>query len=160
MIDHMTLTVRDLGRSRTFYERALAPLGYRVVMEFGELFAFGDDKPYFWMKQGDPPTTPQHIAFAARRRADVDAFHAASLAAGGSDNGPPGLRTDYHPSYYAAFVFDPDGHNIEAVTHREGAPERRSARTRTASRGASKKKGAGTKPKRRGANAKPKAKRR
>jgi len=125
MIDHMTLTVRDFGRSAAFYERVLATLGYRIVMQFEGLAGFGDEKPYFWMKAGDPPTNPQHIAFMARRRADVDAFHAAALAAGGRDNGAPGLRTDYHPSYYAAFVFDPDGHPIEAVNHREPAAARR-----------------------------------
>jgi len=121
MIDHMTLTVRDFGRSSSFYERALAPLGYRILMQFEGMAGLGAEKPDFWMKQGDPPTTPQHIAFAARRRAEVDAFHAAALAAGARDNGAPGLRPDYHPSYYAAFVFDPDGHNIEVVNHREPA---------------------------------------
>ncbi len=119
MIDHLTLTVRDYARSRAFYERVLAPLGYRVVMEFGPMCGFGDArKPYFWMKQGDPPTTPMHLAFVAPRRAAVDAFYAAALAAGATDNGPPGLRPDYHPTYYAAFVLDPDGHNVEAVIHR------------------------------------------
>jgi catechol 2,3-dioxygenase-like lactoylglutathione lyase family enzyme len=121
VIDHLTLTVRDFSRSRAFYERALAPLGYRVVMEFGAMCGFGDErKPSLWMKQGDPPTTPQHLAFVAPSRAAVDAFHAAALAAGARDNGAPGLRLDYHPTYYAAFVIDPDGHNIEAVTHRPG----------------------------------------
>lgn len=134
MIDHLTLTVRDLSRSRPFYERALAALGYRVLMEFGEMCGFGDEKPYLWMKPGDPPTTPQHIAFVARRRADVDAFHAAALAAGGRDNGPPGLRPDYHPTYYAAFVIDPDGHNLEAVTHREEPARAKRAKPRAAAR--------------------------
>jgi catechol 2,3-dioxygenase-like lactoylglutathione lyase family enzyme len=154
MIDHMTLTVRDFARSRAFYERALAPLGYRVLMEFGEMCGFGDEKPSFWMKQGDPPTTPQHVAFMARRRADVDAFHAEALAAGGRDNGPPGLRLDYHPSYYAAFVFDLEGHNIEAVNHREPSPAR--AKATRAARGARKarpaarsRKAAGTRARRR-----------
>lgn len=127
----MTLTVRDYARSVAFYERALAPLGYRLVLEFDGACGFGEEnKPAFWMKQGDPPTTPQHIAFRAKRRADVDGFHSAALAAGGRDNGPPGLRTDYHPTYYAAFVFDPDGHPIEAVNHREPAPAK-PKRTRT-----------------------------
>jgi catechol 2,3-dioxygenase-like lactoylglutathione lyase family enzyme len=120
MIDHLTLTVRDASRSREFYVRALAPLGYAIRMEFGPMCGFGDDrKPYFWLKEGDPPTTPMHLAFRARRRRDVDAFHAAALAAGGKDNGGPGLRPDYHPTYYGAFVIDPDGHNVEAVCHRE-----------------------------------------
>lgn len=132
MIDHMTLTVRDYARSVAFYKEALAPLGYGLVMEFDGACGFGEPrKPSFWMKQGDPPTTPQHIAFHGRRRADVDAFYAAALAAGGRDNGPPGLRTDYHPTYYAAFVFDPDGHPIEAVNHWEqpaAKPKRAAAR--------------------------------
>ena len=134
MIDHMTLTVRDMARSRSFYARALAPLGCRVLMEFGEMCGFGDDQPFLWMKPGDPPTTPQHIAFTARRRADVDAFHAAALAAGARDNGAPGLRPDYHPSYYAAFVIDPDGHNLEAVTHRPEPARARRARPRRSAR--------------------------
>ena len=117
MIDHMTLTVRDLSRSRPFYERALGALGYRVLMEFGDMCGFGDEKPYLWMKPGDPPTTPQHIAFDARRRADVDAFHAAALAAGYEDHGAPGERAVYHSGYYGAFVLDPDGNNAEAVCH-------------------------------------------
>ncbi|HSN90087.1 MAG TPA: VOC family protein [Anaeromyxobacteraceae bacterium] len=130
MIDHMTLTVRDYARSVAFYKQALAPLGYGLVMEFDGACGFGEPrKPSFWMKQGDPPTTPQHIAFRARRRADVDAFHAAALAAGGRDNGAPGLRPDYHPTYYAAFVFDPDGHPIEAVNHHEPASAAKPKRT-------------------------------
>ncbi len=135
MIDHMTLTVRDLSRSKSFYARALAPLGCKVLMEFDGTCAFGDDKPFFWMKQGDPPTTPQHIAFSAGRRSDVDAFHEAALAAGARDNGRPGLRPDYHASYYAAFVFDPDGHPIEAVNHREAQATRRKPPARRGSRG-------------------------
>lgn len=127
----MTLTVRDYARSVAFYEKALAPLGYRRVMEFEGMCGFGEEnKPFFWMKQGDPPTTPQHIAFRARRRADVDAFHAAALAAGGQDNGAPGLRLDYHPTYYAAFVIDPNGHPLEAVSHHEPATKARRAPAR------------------------------
>jgi catechol 2,3-dioxygenase-like lactoylglutathione lyase family enzyme len=118
VLDHLTLTVRDLARSRAFYTRALAPLGYSVRMEFEQIIGFGDSaKPYFWLKQGDPPTQPMHIAFMAIGRPAVEAFHAAALEAGAADNGPPGLRERYHPSYYAAFVFDPDGHPIEAVCH-------------------------------------------
>jgi catechol 2,3-dioxygenase-like lactoylglutathione lyase family enzyme len=127
MLDHMTLTVSDLDVSRPFYEAILAPLGYRVLMEFEGMCGFGDTKPYLWMKQGSPATTPQHIAFVARRRADVDAFHAAALRVGGKDNGAAGLRPDYHETYYAAFAIDPDGHNLEAVNHREepSAPKAR-----------------------------------
>jgi catechol 2,3-dioxygenase-like lactoylglutathione lyase family enzyme len=142
MIDHMTLTVRDYPRSRSFYERILAPLGYRVLMEFGDSCGFGDEKPYFWMKQGDPPTTPQHIAFVAGTRAMVDAFHAAALAAGGRDNGPPGLRPEYHASYYGAFVLDPDDHNLEAVTHRPERAAGRGARPRAGGRKAAGRKAA------------------
>jgi catechol 2,3-dioxygenase-like lactoylglutathione lyase family enzyme len=130
MIDHLTLTVRDMGQSKPFYQAVLAPLGYRVLMEFEGMCGFGDIKPYFWMRQGDPPTTPQHIAFVARRRADVDAFHAAALQAGGRDNGAAGLRPDYHATYYAAFAIDPDGHNLEAVNHREPAAAPRKARAK------------------------------
>jgi catechol 2,3-dioxygenase-like lactoylglutathione lyase family enzyme len=133
MIDHLTLTVRDVDRSVAFYTQALAPLGYRVLVEFDGVYGLGDEKPSFWLKQDDPPTNPQHLAFAARRRADVDAFYEAALAAGALDNGPPGLREHYHPTYYAAFVVDPDGHPIEAVNHAEPAaapraPARRAAR--------------------------------
>ena len=134
MIDHLTLTVRDMARSKPFYSAILAPLGYRVLMEFEGTCGFGDEKPYFWMKQGDPATTPQHIAFVARRRADVDAFPAAALAAGGRDNGAAGLRLDYHPTYYAAFVIDPDGHNLEAVNHRETAAGARKSKPKASAR--------------------------
>jgi catechol 2,3-dioxygenase-like lactoylglutathione lyase family enzyme len=128
MIDHLTLTVRDMAVSRPFYEAVLAPLGYRVLMEFEGMCGFGDKGPAFWMREGNPPTTPQHIAFMARRRADVDAFHAAALASGAKDNGAAGLRPDYHETYYAAFAIDPDGHNLEAVNHREERAPRKAAR--------------------------------
>ena len=117
MIDHLTLTVRDVDRSVEFYTRALAPLGYRMLMEFERVYGFGDDKPYLWIKEDDVPTPPQHLAFEAHSRAEVDAFYAAALAAGARDNGPPGLREQYHPTYYAAFVIDLDGNPIEAVNH-------------------------------------------
>jgi catechol 2,3-dioxygenase-like lactoylglutathione lyase family enzyme len=117
MIDHLTLTVRDLAKSRTFYEQALAPLGYSVVMEFGPMFAFGPGrKPVLWMKQGEPQA-PMHLAFAAPDAKSVDAFYKAAITAGGADDGPPGPRIHYHPQYYGAFVKDPDGHPVEAVTH-------------------------------------------
>lgn len=148
MIDHMTLSVRDLARSRAFYEKVLAPLGYGIAMEFGETFAFGDRKPVLWMKQGDPPPAPQHIAFAASNPAAVDAFYAAALAAGARDNGAPGLRADYHPSYYAAFVMDPDGYALEAVnhgTHAEKPARKPAARRKGAARKAAPARAAGTK---------------
>jgi catechol 2,3-dioxygenase-like lactoylglutathione lyase family enzyme len=118
MIDHLTLTVRDIERSRAFYEKVLLPLGYTVKMEFGQYIGFGDTKPCLWIKQGSVPTQPMHLAFAARDRAAVDAFHAAALAAGARDDGGPGVRERYHKNYYGAFVIDPDGHPIEAVCHR------------------------------------------
>lgn len=118
MIDHFTLTVKSLAKSRAFYTEVLAPLGYGVALSFKGLIGFGDQvKPYFFLKQGKKPQAPMHIAFAAKRRRDVDAFHAAALRAGAKDDGAPGLRAEYHPNYYGAFVIDPDGHPIEAVCH-------------------------------------------
>lgn len=120
MIDHIGLRVSNYARSKTFFEKALAPLGYSLVMEFGGAAAgFGaQGKPDFWISPG--PTTPVHVAILAANRATVDAFHKAALAAGGRDNGAPGLRPEYHASYYGAFVFDPDGNNVEAVCHASG----------------------------------------
>ena len=119
MIDHVIMSVSDANASRAFYEKALAPLEYRVVMEMDGACGFGVlQKPDFFIRQGDATTPPVHIAFTARDRATVDAFYDAAIAAGGTDNGRPGLREEYHPNYYGAFVFDPDGHNIEAVCHR------------------------------------------
>jgi catechol 2,3-dioxygenase-like lactoylglutathione lyase family enzyme len=117
MIDHMALLVADLDASVAFYTQALAPLGYALVKR-GEQFAgFGvAGNADFWIGTGKP-TDKQHIAFRARGRAEVRAFHAAAIAAGGKDNGGPGVREIYHPSYFGAFVHDPDGHNIEAVCH-------------------------------------------
>jgi catechol 2,3-dioxygenase-like lactoylglutathione lyase family enzyme len=120
MFDHVGLNVKDYEGSRAFYEQALAPLGYRVVMAMDEwkAVAFGPgEKPIFWLAQREPYGTGTHVAFACADRATVDAFHAAALAAGGSDNGDPGIREHYHPTYYAAFVHDPDGNNVEAVCH-------------------------------------------
>lgn len=120
MLDHVLLDVADFGRSRAFYEMALAPLGVEVVSEPApQMAGLGEDgKPYFWlMARGRPTTRAVHVAFLAPDRDAVDAFHAAGLAAGGTDNGAPGPRPIYHSSYYAAFVLDPDGNNIEAVCH-------------------------------------------
>ena len=120
VLDHVGLRVRDVAVSRRFYEAALAPLGFSVVMEVAERQRAGlglPGKPTFWIYPGEP-SGPLHIAFHAADRARVDAFHAAAIAAGATDNGAPGLRPHYHPSYYAAFVFDPDGNNVEAVCHR------------------------------------------
>ena len=124
MLDHIAITVSDFARSKRFYEQALAPLGYAVLMEFshpeyGRQAGLGADrKPDFWIGTSGPPTGRLHLAFSAPDRATVDAFHGAALAAGATDNGAPGLRPQYHPNYYGAFVLDPDGHNIEAVCHR------------------------------------------
>jgi len=119
MLDHMGIDVSDYGRSRAFYRRALAPLGWNLLEEVQGWAAFGPPRqPVFWFRQASPPTGPIHIAFLAPDRAAVDAFYGAALAAGAKDNGPPGLRAVYHPNYYGAFVLDPDGHNVEAVCHR------------------------------------------
>ena len=122
MIDHMGVPVANLDRSIAFYEKALAPLGIVLVMklpaEIGAGAGFGPvGKPEFWIDASKPPADRIHIAFRAKSRADVQAFYAAALAAGGTDNGPPGVRPHYHQDYYGAFVRDPDGHNIEAVCH-------------------------------------------
>ncbi len=118
MFDHIGVTVTDVEASRKFYISALAPLGIGVAMEFAGRVGMGrDSRPQFWFRQGDPPASPLHLAFSARNRAEVSAFHAAALAAGAKDNGAPGLRPHYHPNYYGAFAIDPDGHNIEAVCH-------------------------------------------
>jgi catechol 2,3-dioxygenase-like lactoylglutathione lyase family enzyme len=117
MIDHVKLHVADAARSRAFYELALAPLGYRVVMEpVPGVVGMGTRFPDFWFAESDAATVA-HVAFRAEDRAAVDAFHAAALAAGGTDNGAPGLRERYHPGYYGAFALDPDGNNVEAVHH-------------------------------------------
>jgi catechol 2,3-dioxygenase-like lactoylglutathione lyase family enzyme len=125
MIDHTSLKVSDPKKSRRFYEGALAPLGYRVLMEVpmehtGGRVVLGygvPPKPDFWVAEGTPNEPRIHIAFRAESRKQVDEFYQAALAAGGKDNGPPGPRPHYHKDYYGAFVLDPDGHNIEAVCH-------------------------------------------
>jgi catechol 2,3-dioxygenase-like lactoylglutathione lyase family enzyme len=134
VIDHLSLPVSDYQRSRAFYDKALAALGYKMAKEIIDQPDFvaagygapGEAEPPFWIGAprlpGVPPVTPQgqHIAFAASSQAAVDAFHREALAAGGRDNGAPGLRPHYHANYYAAFVLDPDGHRLEAVCHRPG----------------------------------------
>jgi catechol 2,3-dioxygenase-like lactoylglutathione lyase family enzyme len=118
MIDHAVVRVRDIKRSRRFYEAALQPLGYRVIKEFPGFVGLGSgDKTDLWIGQDDAVTKGVHLAFASRDRKSVDAFHAAALKAGGEDHGAPGIRRDYHPHYYGAFVLDPEGNNIEAVCH-------------------------------------------
>jgi len=128
MIDHTGVNVSDFGRSLEFYRQALAPLGYTLLMQVpaavtggADVAGFGEPpKPDFWVISGQPNVPPLHVAFRAASRAMVDAFHVAALAAGGRDNGAPGVRAHYHPNYYGAFVLDPDGHNIEAVCHQAG----------------------------------------
>jgi catechol 2,3-dioxygenase-like lactoylglutathione lyase family enzyme len=121
VIDHLTIGVRDVDRSRRFYAAALEPLGYREMGPWSDEqreIAFGvtgaDD---FAISSNYPPGGQLHLAFAADSRSAVDAFHAAAVAAGGRDNGAPGERPEYAPGYYGAFVVDPDGHNVEAVFH-------------------------------------------
>jgi len=121
MLDHVGLAVKDFERSRAFYEAALAPLGFRLLLEpVPGIAGFGaaDGKPDFWIGNRDAPQTGVHVAFEAASRERVDAFHAAALEAGGTDNGAPGVRELYHPTYYGAYVLDPDGNNVEAVCHR------------------------------------------
>jgi catechol 2,3-dioxygenase-like lactoylglutathione lyase family enzyme len=121
MIDHIGITVSNYEDSKAFYRAALAPLGYELIMEIKEAgphAGFGQGgKPDFWIGAGGRTAPKVHVAFRAKDRATVHSFHEAALAAGAQDNGPPGLREIYHPSYYGAFVLDPDGHNIEAVCH-------------------------------------------
>lgn len=124
MIDHISFGVTDFDRSTVFYDLALAPLGVSRLFDVpreqsGDIKAtgYGDTHPWFWFAQENATSGMMHIAFQAKSRAEVDAFHAAAIDAGGIDNGPPGVRPHYHPGYFGAFVLDPDGHNIEAVCH-------------------------------------------
>lgn len=118
ILDHIGLNVADYAASKAFYLKALAPLGITLVMDEQDWGMLGrDGVPQFWFgAYGEPPKSV-HVAFAAKDRAQVRAFYDAALAAGGRDNGAPGIREQYHPNYYGAFVFDPDGNNIEAVCH-------------------------------------------
>lgn len=123
MFDHVGPNVRDYERSRAFYEQALAPLGFSLLLEPRPgAGGFGTEgKPSFWISdQRRPVSENVHVAFTAQDRATVDAFHAAAVQAGGADNGAPGVREIYHPAYYGAFVLDPDANNIEAVCHTPG----------------------------------------
>jgi catechol 2,3-dioxygenase-like lactoylglutathione lyase family enzyme len=124
MLDHIGFPVIDYARSKAFYEKALKPLGYELVMEVAQsendspAAGFGaNGKPDFWIGGEGGLNRAMHVAFATKDRATVDAFYRAAIAAGGKDNGGPGLRPHYHANYYGAFVLDPDGHNIEAVCH-------------------------------------------
>lgn len=125
MIDHLNVFVSDFEKSKSFYSRALSAIGYALLMEFPasvtgstDVAGFGEPpKPDFWISKGVPNQPSIHVAFRVNSRAQVDAFYKAALAAGGRDNGAPGMRSHYHPHYYGAFVRDPDGHNVEAVCH-------------------------------------------
>jgi catechol 2,3-dioxygenase-like lactoylglutathione lyase family enzyme len=121
-LDHVSLDVGDYEASKAFYEAALAPLGIRLMMEPASgVGGFGDEFPFFWIgARGVGPDSGTHVAFTAEDRATVDRFHEAALAAGGRDNGAPGVREIYHLHYYGAFVLDPDGNNVEAVCHTPG----------------------------------------
>src|SRR5215212_729021 len=117
MLDHVSIGVADLARARRFYDAALAPLGYRCLGQGGGELGYGRDAVRLWIGAAEHPVPPDdksnlHFCFAAPTRDSVDAFHAAALAAGGRDNGKPGLREVYAPTYYAAFVIDPDGYRI------------------------------------------------
>lgn len=124
MIDHIGIAVSNAERSRAFYDAALAPLGISMIMKIpgeltesgGDAYGYGsDDTPFFWFGDNEQVGEGFHVAFVASTHAAVDAFHRAAIAAGATDNGSPGIRTHYGQHYYAAFVHDPDGHNVEAV---------------------------------------------
>jgi catechol 2,3-dioxygenase-like lactoylglutathione lyase family enzyme len=121
-LDHIGFTVADFAKSRAFYLAALAPLGMSIVNEEKDWALIGKDgRPEFWIGSAGTPPGTIHLAFTAATREQVRAFHEAALQAGGRDNGAPGIRGHYHPNYYGAFVFDPDGHNLEAVCHLAGS---------------------------------------
>ena len=129
MIDHTGVVVSNIDRSKEFYRAALAAVGYELLAEFPasvtghtDVAGYGEmGKPDFWISKGSPNNPPIHVAFRVSSREMVDEFHRTAIQAGGRDNGKPGLRPHYHPSYYSAFVLDPDGHNIEAVCHQPAA---------------------------------------
>jgi catechol 2,3-dioxygenase-like lactoylglutathione lyase family enzyme len=161
MIDHVSLRVQDFARALAFYREALAPIGYDVIMDFGNAAGLGaGGKPDLWIMATDQPLHPTHLAFTSKRDR-VDAFHGAALAAGGTDNGEPGVRADYHPHYYAAFVRDPEGNNIEVVCHEDPAAPPPAAKVRTLKAAGSARrpaKAAGKKPAKKKAPAKKSAK--
>jgi catechol 2,3-dioxygenase-like lactoylglutathione lyase family enzyme len=119
MIDHLSIGVRDVARAKTFYDAVLEPLGYRCLSDHAEMLGYGGGAVMLWIGRAERPVTPDvksglHVCFSAPSRSAVDRFHAAALAAGGTDNGKPGVRADYGADYYAAFVVDPDGYRLEA----------------------------------------------
>jgi len=119
MIDHIVINARNLEVSKRFYQKALEPLGYDIIWDLKKWVGFGQaGKAEFWIALREPHHTKVHVAFRSKERGVVDQFYSAALQAGGKDNGPPGIREHYHPNYYGAFVFDPDGNNVEAVCHK------------------------------------------
>lgn len=118
MIDHINLRAQDFSKIVEFYTAALGPIGYRVLFEYPGSTGMGgaNGMPDLWISQTEKPINPTHVALRGLR-SEIDQFHAAAIAAGGTDNGPPGMRPDYHENYYAAFVIDPEGNNIEVVCH-------------------------------------------
>lgn len=125
MIDHTGIPVSDPAKAKAFYDAAMGALGAKILMTVPKEFTggkwvagYGRTKPDFWLTESEVVGPGRHYAFTASSRAEVDAFYTAALAAGGRDNGAPGIRAHYHPDYYGAFVFDPDGNNVEAVCHR------------------------------------------
>ena len=120
MLDHIIINVADFDASKAFFLKALEPLGYAVVLEMGRAVGFGiQGKPELFIRETETAASPVHVAFKSPDRISVERFYDAAIAAGGKDNGPPGLRKGYHPNYFGAFVLDPDGNNIEAVCHDE-----------------------------------------
>jgi catechol 2,3-dioxygenase-like lactoylglutathione lyase family enzyme len=120
MLEHLSIGVKDMARSKAFYDAALKPLGGKLISDYGDFVGYGIDAPKLWVMKAEKPVKPEmknglHLCLSAPTRKAVDAFHAAALKAGGADNGKPGVRTDYSPNYYAAFVIDPDGYRLEAV---------------------------------------------
>ena len=169
MIDHISVRAQDFSKIVDFYKSALGPVGYKVLMEYPGAtgMAGRNGMPDLWIMQTDKPINPTHVAISGLR-SEIEQFHAAALAAGGTDNGPPGVRPDYHQHYYAAFVLDPEGNNIEVVCHYpDGVPPpppaaKKPAAAKKSAKASAKKsvKAAGKKPaaKKSAAKAKPKAK--
>ena len=129
LLDHVSLPVRRFATARKFYEAALGAIGMKVNMEFADAVGMGSKtQKIFWLGKHAKAGGGAHFAFSVEHREEVDAFHAAALAAGGTDNGPPGLRPSYGPNYYAAFVHDPEGNNIEVVCYAKGPAKKRARR--------------------------------
>lgn len=122
MLDHVGFRVQNFSASKMFYKKALAPLGIKPIMgQDGMYFGFGTDQPFFWIsaRASDEGSASTHVAFAAKSKEEVETFYNVAVEVGGKDNGAPGYRAEYHPGYYAAFILDPDGNNIEVVFHEE-----------------------------------------